>query len=195
MHSSIRASALIVFLLFFPGNGWAGELPPKYVGSEGCQCHKSEINDWNRSKHAKAFDLLLPGRRKLAKKAAGLNPDRDYSRDRKCIHCHVVGYRKGGFVDMDTTPQFAGVGCESCHGAGGDYRVLHGKKPRTFTKAEATALGQHYGSLDESVCMRCHENGESPFKRKVNEKYRFNHATRLSKTKAFHQYYPLKSKH
>ncbi len=167
----------------------------KYVGAEGCQCHRSEISDWKRSKHAKAFDLLLPGKRKLAKKRVGLKPDKDYSRDRKCIKCHVVGYRKGGFVNINFTPQFAGVGCESCHGPGSKYRVLHGKRPRTFKKAEVKALGQHYGSLDEAVCRRCHENGESPFKRSIDEKYRFHLKTELSKTKAFHRYYPLKAKH
>ncbi|MDT8316638.1 MAG: cytochrome c family protein [bacterium] len=169
---------------------------PKYVGSEGCKCHRSEIMNWEESRHAKAFELLLPNKRKAAKKRAGLNPITDYSRDKKCIKCHVVGYMaEGGFADIETTSMMAGVGCESCHGPGGKYRILHGKKPRTFTRRETMELGQVYASTDSSVCTKCHGHADSPFQPSVHEKYRFNTEKALTETATFHNYYPMKSKH
>jgi hypothetical protein len=168
----------------------------KHVGTEGCKCHRSEIADWEGTKHAKAFELLLPNMRKVAKKRAGLNPTTDYSRDKKCIKCHVVGYKAlGGFTDIDITPKMAGVGCEACHGAGGKYRILHGKKPRTFTRSEARKLGQVYSSIDPAVCKSCHEHPDSPFQPSVHKKYRFDFKKGLTQTSLFHSYYPMKSKH
>ena len=168
----------------------------KYVGSEGCKCHRSEIMDWEGSNHAKAFDLLLPNKRRVAKKRAGLNPRTDYSRDAKCIKCHVVGHMAaGGFSDIDTTPMMAGVGCESCHGPGGKYRILHGKKPRTFKRSETRKLGQVYSSIEPAVCKSCHEHPDSPFQSSVHEKYRFDFKKGLKNNALFHSYYPMKSKH
>ena len=167
-----------------------------YVGSEGCKCHKSEISDWEMSKHAKAFDLLKAGKRKSKKKKAGLDPDKDYTTDEKCIPCHVTGYKKdGGFTNSVSTPALAGVGCESCHGAGGKYRILHKDKSLDFTKNEAIALGELYGSLDSTVCESCHRHKDNPFKAEIDEKYNFIHAEALKNTRTFHDYYELDGKH
>lgn len=168
----------------------------KYVGSEGCKCHRLEVMDWKTSKHAKSFELLLPNKRRTAKKRAGLNPRTDYSRDAKCISCHVVGYKElNGFSNIEATPAMAGVGCESCHGAGGKYRILHGKKPRTFTRSEAKERGQIYSSTDSAICERCHGHPDSPFQPSVHKKYSFDFKEELKKTVTFHSYYPMKSKH
>ncbi len=197
--SFIKKAAVLSFVahlaLFFISVGplFADQ---KHVGSEGCKCHRSEIMDWEGSKHAKAFDLLLPNNRRVAKKRAGLNPSTDYSRDTKCIKCHVVGHMAtGGFTDIETTPKMAGVGCESCHGPGGKYRILHGKKPRTFTRSETRKLGQVYSSIEPSVCKSCHEHQDSPFQPSVHKKYRFDFKKALTETSSFHNYYPMKSKH
>ena len=192
---ALALSCFVYLLLFFMCSGplFAAQ---KYVGSEGCKCHRSEIMDWEESKHAKAFDLLLPNKRRVAKKRAGLNPSTDYSRDKKCVKCHVVGYKAlGGFTDIEVTPLMAGVGCESCHGPGEKYRILHGKKPRTFTRSETRKLGQVYASVEPSVCKECHGHPDSPFQPSVHEKYRFDIKKALTKTSFFHSYYPLKSKH
>ena len=167
-----------------------------FVGPDGCKCHKSEISDWEMSKHAKAFDLLKPGKGKSKKKKAGLDPDKDYTNDAKCIPCHVTGYKqKGGFTDSLSTTAMAGIGCEACHGAGSKYRTLHKDKSLDFTKSEALALGALYGSLDKAVCERCHNHKDNPFKTEINDKYNFIHAEALEKTRSFHDYYELDGKH
>ncbi len=202
IHKGEGFAAKVVFLflltlsanlLIDAGEASAGQ---KYVGSEGCQCHRSEIMDWEGSKHAKAFDLLLPNKRRTAKKRAGLNPVTDYSRDTKCIRCHVVGYKdEGGFFDIETTPLMAGVGCESCHGPGEKYRILHGKKPLTFKRSETWKIGQRYSSVDPAVCKSCHGHKDSPFQPSINKKYHFDLKKGLRKTALFHNYYKMKAKH
>lgn len=168
----------------------------KYTGTEGCACHKAEISDWERSKHGQAFDLLKSGKRASKKKKAGLDPDKDYTRDAKCLPCHVTGYKEdGGFKDMESTADMAGIGCEMCHGPGEEYRVLHKEKGMTFTKAEAKELGQRYSSVDEAVCRRCHGNQFSPFKPEIDEKYRFKFKEALMSDMAFHTLYPIKGTH
>ncbi len=168
----------------------------KYTGAEGCACHKAEISDWERSKHGQAFDLLKPGKRASKKKKAGLDPDKDYTRDPKCLPCHVTGYKEdGGFKDLESTGNLAGIGCEMCHGPGSEYRVLHKEKGMTFTKADARGMGQVYGSFDESVCRRCHENKFSPFKPEIDERYRFKLKEALMNDMSFHKLYPLSGVH
>lgn len=189
-----KALLLLLLLIFSSHPAYSGEA--SFVGSNGCKCHKSEISDWEMSKHAKAFDLLKAGKRKSKKKKAGLDPNKDYTIDKKCIPCHVTGFKKeGGFIDIVSTASMAGIGCEGCHGAGSKYRKLHKDKSLAFTKSEARALGATYGSLDQAVCDRCHKNKDSPFKAEKNEKYNFIHAEALKKNKYFHDYYELDGTH
>ena len=199
----MKKSLLTIFIsaLFFTLNPayeavaiQSGDHP--YVGSGGCACHRDELNDWQRSKHGNAFNLLKPGARKSAKKKAGLDPEKDYTNDKKCVKCHVVGYEKsGGFKDADSTSTMAGVGCEMCHGAGGSYRKLHKSKSLTFTKEEVIQKGQVYATLDQSVCNQCHYQQDTPFKPELDEKYNYNFEVALNNPRLFHEIYPLEGKH
>lgn len=160
---------------------------PSYVGVEGCQsCHKGVVASWSKSAHAKAFNSLKPGKRKGAKKKAGLDPEKDYTADKTCLGCHSTGFRaKGGFKDIASTPKMAGVTCEACHGAGSEYKVLHDENPR-FTKKEAKALGELYGAEDSLVCEGCHAHADNVFTEKVDKKYKFNWKEALKKRDAYH---------
>lgn len=168
----------------------------KYVGVKGCDsCHKDEVADWEKSSHAKSFELLQPGNKKGAKQRVGLDPDKDYTADPDCLACHTTGYKEdGGFADASSIAKFGGVGCEGCHGPGSEYRALHKEKKTDFTKDEAKAAGQTYGSVDAAVCAKCH-NDKSPFKPSAHEKYVFNLEDRLKKNTSFHTYYPQKGNH
>ena len=170
---------------------WNADAGPKYVGVDGCKCHKSEIADWDRSAHAKAFELLSSGKREGKKKKANLDPEKDYSSDSKCLKCHTVGYKgDGGFADISSTPKLAGVGCEMCHGPGSEYRQIHKEKTTRFTKAEVKAAGQTYGSLDPEVCYSCHKHKDNPFR---NDNFDAKDA--LKDSRAFHKLYPLEGNH
>lgn len=164
---------------------------PHYHGNKNCNgCHEKETHEWQQSTHAKAFELLAPGKRVRFKKKAGL-ADIDYRQNVFCQKCHTTGHgQDGGFVDIESTPEMAGVGCESCHGPSSKYRETH--KRINFTRARARAEGQTYASLgDKGVCEKCHSVA-SPFNPGVNPKYIFDLKKRLREgTASFHEIRPL----
>ncbi|VAX07237.1 hypothetical protein MNBD_GAMMA26-1093 [hydrothermal vent metagenome] len=178
----------VILLLFLTMIWSVAEAKPKYIGAKKCgSCHKTEYLAWKTSSHAKAFNLLKPGKRQKAKKLADLDPDKDYRTDKKCIGCHVTGYRKkGGYKNLESTPELAVIGCEACHGPGSKYSILHDEKMYGFAKEEAASLGQLYGADDESVCLECHAHKDSPFHKNIAPKYIFEWQAALQKRKAYH---------
>jgi len=159
-----------------------------YVGAEGCSsCHMTTTLSWEMSVHAKAFELLKPEARKQEKLRAKLDPNKDYTNDKVCLKCHTTGYNKdGGFTDLTTTPSLVGVGCESCHGPGSDYKFVHAMN-KNFTREEAKESGQVFGSLDAEVCNSCHINKDSPLTPKINKKYKFDYRKSLANRKSYHE--------
>jgi hypothetical protein len=170
----------------------AGEGEHNYVGTKKCKmCHLKEWKSWNETKMAQSFELLKPGQRADEKKAAGLDPDKDYTKDETCLPCHTTGYGKpGGFVNIETTPNLAGVGCETCHGAGGTYvkNQYMSLKNKEYVKAEVVAVGM-VSEITEEQCASCH-NTDSPF---VGDDYVFDFEE--NKVKGTHEKFPLKYKH
>lgn len=183
----------------------AAAAAPKYVGVKACGvCHKAEYADWQRSAHGKTMELLVAGKRGGPKHKAGLDPDKDYTKEQnqpdkyKCFRCHTTGYKKeGGFVSVEATPELAGVGCEACHGPGSDFREIHKMKMLEFKRTETRAAGQTYASRGDKVCENCHSE-DSPFKPSVAPKYVFNLKERLGRpnlNEIFHQINPLEGNH
>ncbi|ROR32623.1 multiheme c-type cytochrome [Inmirania thermothiophila] len=116
---------------------YAGEASP-YAGAEACRgCHASAHARWADSDHARAYLDL-----EAVQKAFDAN----------CVGCHTVGFGEdGGFVDMELTPDLAGVQCESCHGAARAHVASGGRTPPAGVGAGGAAL-----------CRRCHSRGHSP---------------------------------
>lgn len=179
----------LVFLA--PGPGAQGD-EHAYVGTKNCKrCHLKEWRSWSETAMATSFQALLPGERADAKSAAGLDPDKDYSTDPTCVRCHVTGYGKeGGFVDMESTPELAGVGCEACHGPGGTYTQdgYMTLKNKEYHKADLVAVGL-VGEVTGEQCVVCH-NAESPF---VPDDFVFDFAAK--KDEGTHETFPLKYEH
>jgi hypothetical protein len=150
-----------------------------------------EWKSWSASNLAQTFEVLKPGERTEAKQNAGLDPDTDYTTDVTCLPCHTTGYgAKGGFVDIESTPHLAGVGCEVCHGAGKDY-IAEGTmtlKNKAYKKSELIPLGL-VDQVAEAQCVSCH-NAESPF---VGEDYVFDFEA--NKTEGTHEKFPMKYEH
>ncbi len=163
-----------------------------YVGTNNCKkCHIKEWKSWSETKMAKTFDVLKPGASAEKKTAAGLDPQKDYTKDPTCVRCHVTGFGKpGGFVDIETTPDRAGVGCEMCHGPGGTY-TQEGHmtlKNKEYKKAELVKVGL-VGEVSATQCTGCH-NSDSPF---VAKDYKFDFAK--MKSEGVHEQFPLKYQH
>ena len=163
-----------------------------YVGSKKCRmCHMKQWKSWETTKMAQTFEVLRPGERAEAKVAAGLDADKDYTTDTACLPCHTTGYgQEGGFVDIETTPDLAGVGCEMCHGAGKDY-IADGAmtlKNKEYKLADLVPLGL-VEKVSAAQCTGCH-NSESPF---VDEDFVFDFEA--NKDLGTHEHIPLKYPH
>jgi peroxiredoxin len=128
-----------------------------YVGSQACRgCHAAEHATWSESPHAHAVDTLETVRKQG-------NPD--------CLRCHTTGFgRPGGFPDKAPPaqhPELASVGCESCHGPGGDHVAEGSAKIGTIV-----SLGDKCDScVILQICGACHDDANDPgFEFEVKQK-------------------------
>ncbi|MFP6640476.1 MAG: multiheme c-type cytochrome, partial [Myxococcota bacterium] len=119
-----------------------------YVGSDSCQtCHTAEFATWSDSPHAHSVAPLLA---------------KDKADDPKCLACHTTGYgRPGGFPKdgrVGAHPDLARVGCESCHGPGGDHVAPAAPKIGTILsladKCDSCVILQ--------ICGSCHDEANDP---------------------------------
>ena len=147
---------------------------PTYVGDKACaKCHFQEGKAWKKTTMAKAMDSLKPteeANKELfdKKKAAGLDPAKDYSGDATCLPCHTTGYDAGGYpakADTDELKKaqetFGKVSCEACHGPGSKYvefktAELGKNKEAKFTAEQLAPMG--LVKPDEKTCQTCHNN-------------------------------------
>ncbi len=146
----------------------AGAQAPDYMGVRVCaKCHFDQGDAWKSTAHAKAFESLKPGVKAAAKSKAKLDPAADYRTNKDCVGCHTTGYGEAGGYRMDMNAEdaklFEGVGCESCHGAGGRFRTLHGEagdklklSGDTTPRRTLVEAGQNFDY--EKACSRCHLN-------------------------------------
>jgi hypothetical protein len=187
----------------------AGADEGEYEGRKKCGgCHKSQLESWKRTAHAKALRSLEAGEKAEAKKKAGLDPDKDFSEDEKCVGCHVTGFgQEGGYDIEDPSKYLIGVGCESCHGPGAEYRLLHRKGGKAFEETKKTMPRRELVEAGEDFafvqrCNACHLNYESsgwegarkpytPFTPKVDPKYSFDFEKYVRDSKAMHEHFKL----
>lgn len=106
-----------------------------YVGSQTCgSCHGEALDAWKATRHSNALVTL---------------EHEGHDKDPDCVGCHVTGLDdESGFRSREKTPLFSSVGCESCHGPGGD----HVKEPAKF-KLRANGA---------QSCLPCHTSTTSP---------------------------------
>ena len=83
-----------------------------YIGDSACAlCHKIQSESFHENKHNNAYTDIVENEQFLKLMKTG--------EEGSCSICHATGYmKKGGFVNEETTPEFAKVGCEGCHGPG-----------------------------------------------------------------------------
>ncbi len=146
---------LITAIIITALTGTASAGDPTYVGAKRCKmCHAGKYASWKESRMANSFDYLKQGVKAEAKKALGFE-DKDYTADPVCLKCHTTGYGKGGFTNIEDTPDLAGVSCEACHGPGSAYKKIM-KTGRDALVAAGLVV------LTEKECLTCH-GGDSPF--------------------------------
>ena len=133
-----------------------------FVGAAKCKtCHKKpkageQFKIWSESAHAKAYETLGTDKAKEIAKEKGIE---DPQTAKECIKCHVTGYDAAAEQLGTKYAVTDGVGCESCHGAGGDYYKKKTMKSITMGEIEGKSVG--LVTPDKAVCEGCH-NDESP---------------------------------
>ena len=145
----------------------ADEPAHTYMGTKRCRsCHTKHYESWLDHSTGRSWEALKPGFGKDAKTAAGLDVDRDYTSDSRCLPCHTVGFaRPGGYVipdpeDRKTQRAAAareGVGCEACHGPGSGFVAVMKevrRTRRTYKQSELHAAGLR--KIGPDVCNACH---------------------------------------
>ncbi len=153
--TSIFAVAILALFLVMPANMNA---QAKYVGAKTCgMCHKSEkqgqqLKIWSESKHAQAYKALTTAHadeisaKKGGKKAAE-NPE--------CLKCHV-----GEKALVESAFKEDGVQCETCHGAGSDYKTMSVMKNKEEAKKKGLILHEDAAKF----CTTCHNSNSPTFK-------------------------------
>ncbi len=154
----------LLMLFVFAAFGAVASDPTKIVGPNACaECHKQETEAWKASHHFKTF-RELPRRKEANEIAEKMGVQRIRS-ESMCLTCHYTVQEK-----ENRKQPIAGVSCESCHSAGGDWIRIHsqysGKTEKSESKAEADARWKlseskgmiRPGSLYELAknCYGCH---------------------------------------
>jgi hypothetical protein len=202
----LGAYALVVLTLAVagPSGGVAcaedGETPT-YVGADSCKaCHFKQHKSWNKTTMSKAYSVLLPGIATEKKKATGLDPEKDYCKDAKCLECHTTAYgTESGFPAVVEGKDWTdaekaraelnkGVTCEACHGPGSLYGPFK-KKNKEYKRAEIVALGAAT-PVTEKNCMPCHEK-RCPT---MGDDYKFDYEA-LKNSDKIHDHKKLKKPH
>ena len=137
----------------------------EYVGSEACVgCHEAEASTWAAGPHARAMATLA---------ADGKDGDSE------CQACHTTAFGKPGGFDpahgLAGQDDLARVGCESCHGPGGNHVADGATKLGTIV-----SLGDKCDScVILQICGSCHDDANDPgFEFEVQDKIdRIRHGT------------------
>ena len=105
-----------------------------YAGNKSCKsCHAAEYASWKKTKHSHAYHTLV---------------EKGQEKDPECLPCHTVGFGfQTGFISQSQTHTLTDVGCENCHGVGGN----HAKNPQPG-----------YGQVTKENCLTCHTSENSP---------------------------------
>ena len=157
-------SVLVAAAIFSCGVAQADDAA-LFVGVKGCaMCHKKEdggnqFAKWQASAHAGAYAALgKPDAKAMGAKVGVADPQKSG----KCLKCHSTAYNHTEELqvkpDEEGTARITvedGVTCESCHGAGKNYKA----KAAMVDHAQAVAKGLIYPATKS--CENCH-NDQSP---------------------------------
>jgi hypothetical protein len=163
MRRSIQvfaAVALVAGLVLAAGAALAGD--HSYVGVDGCKmCHKKEAtgdqyNKWLNGPHAKAFETLKSEAAAKAIAAKGLTGNA-WELD-ECLGCHVTGHGVDAAMLGKKYAVEDGVGCESCHGPGSEYKSAKVMKDHDASVAAGLVVPT------AETCTACHNEKSPTFK-------------------------------
>jgi hypothetical protein len=161
MTLSLAALVLVAFTAVAVAEEAAAQ-EHAYVGVDGCKmCHKKEADGdqygkWAAGPHAGAYKTLATEEAKKVAAEAGIEGDPQQAAE--CLSCHVTAFAvkdelKGKKFSMED-----GVGCESCHGPGEDYKSMK------VMKDHEAAVAAGLLAVDKDTCVQCHNEKSPTFK-------------------------------
>lgn len=123
--------AMAVAVVGMSDAGKAGSGP--FIGSKACgECHEEQHTSFVT--HSKKAHTKTGVQKMLS--------DLKEEERQACYQCHTTGYGRGGFVSYEETPQFADVGCESCHGPGAEHAEAGGDSAAIVRRPEIKSCEQ-----------------------------------------------------
>ncbi|MCF7839062.1 MAG: cytochrome c family protein [Candidatus Marinimicrobia bacterium] len=135
--------------------------PALLIGAKRCgMCHKKDLTGnqlaiWQAGPHAKAFELLASDEAKAVGAKLGIeNPQQSGA----CLKCHSTAYNGTEEVQNELIAVEDGVQCESCHGAGKNYK----SKQIMEDRAQCIENGMVYPATKS--CAKCHNDASPTWK-------------------------------
>lgn len=148
MNYKTALLVLIIIAAYFVSPSFVNA-QAKYVGSKTCgMCHKTEkqgqqLKIWSDSKHSQAYKTLLtPKADEIAKAKGGKKAIETPA----CLKCHV-----GDNALVESAFKADGVQCETCHGAGSEYKAMAVMKNKEEAKKKGLIVPD-----GEKFCVTCH---------------------------------------
>ncbi|TFB10024.1 cytochrome C554 [Candidatus Marinimicrobia bacterium MT.SAG.3] len=174
----IAKISLLAIIIFYITSieSYAFDPPDEYdhqfIGVTKCKmCHKKEKKGlqyeiWRESAHSRAYEVLAtPEAKELSEKYGVIDPQKDS----KCLRCHTTGHDAPSELRGRKYDISEGVGCESCHGAGGDYYKFKVMKRIRRGSIDPQSVGLIIPN--EDTCKECHNaGGHMPVKEEFNFK-------------------------
>ncbi len=176
--SKLLVLSIALVTLAFSGKAYFAEAPEgehssshaflqqrEFIGVDKCKtCHrKAEDGEqyrlWQEGPHAKAYTVLATAKAKEYGAARGIDNPQTSG---ECLQCHVTAYGVDAKYLGEKYTVEDGVGCESCHGAGGDYYKKSTMEGITKGTISAESVGLIQPS--EQLCRGCHNEKSPGFK-------------------------------
>jgi len=106
------------------------------------ECHKSEYDQWLTTKHADGFNTMhRSAQAQDILRDMGLQTTK--RQESLCMRCHYT-------VKAPDLTAFAGVSCESCHGAARDWVKIHNDRGAGVTKREQETAAHRQTRIQQS---------------------------------------------
>ncbi len=165
MKKTFTMLLALVFTLGLLYAGIPGDKARTFKGTANCKmCHgKAKSGDqygiWKKNAHAKAYETLASDEAKKIAKEKGID---DPQKASECLKCHVTAHGVDAKLLEKKHKVEDGVGCESCHGAGGEYYKNKVMKDISAGKIDGATVGLI--EPNEKVCVACHNDKSPTFK-------------------------------
>jgi len=138
-----------------------------FIGTKKCgMCHKkddggNQLKIWEGSKHANAYKTLQSAEADKVAKDKGFATKAVETPE--CLACHATGYNlDAAMLEKDFKVE-DGVQCETCHGAGSDYKSKKIMQDHAASVANGMVEYKDKAAI-KAQCVTCHNDKSPTFK-------------------------------